>query len=192
MSQSKSIALFGGTFDPIHLGHLMIAELAVQALGLDEVRFLPCRISPHKTDHPPTPAKHRFEMIRLAIQDLPWAVADDFDLKAPEPSYSYLTIAAVRKLNPEARIFWIMGYDQWNALPRWSEPEKLASEVEFIVFSRSGTPTARDGWRLHSLEGTHPASATTIRESLQAGNPRAEWLSPAVLAYIQENQLYTA
>ncbi|MFC7336070.1 nicotinate (nicotinamide) nucleotide adenylyltransferase [Haloferula chungangensis] len=192
MSKPGRIALFGGTFDPIHLGHLKIAQLAVQALGLDEVRFLPCRISPHKTDTPPTPGHHRLEMIRLAIRDLPWAVADDFDLKAPEPSYSHLTVAAVRRDHPDARIFWIMGHDQWEALPRWKEPQTLASELEFIVFSRDGNPRAREGWQLHSLEGTHPASASTIRESLRAGAPWTEWIPPAVLSYIRKHHLYTS
>jgi len=191
MSPPQTIALFGGTFDPIHLGHLRIAELAVEALELDEVRFLPCRISPHKTGHPPTPACHRLEMMRLAIRNYPWAVADDYELIGPEPSYSYLTVAEVRRKHPSARIFWIMGYDQWNALPRWKEPEKLAGEVEFIVFSRSGDPQPRDGWKLHSLKGTHPASASAIRESFNAGNPCSEWLPPLVSAYIRKNQLYT-
>ena len=170
----------------------MIAEEAMKAIGLDEVRFLPCRISPHKTDQPPTPVEYRLEMIKLAIRDLPWAIADDFELKACGPSYSYLTVAETRKHQPDARIFWLMGCDQWEALPRWREPKKLAAEVEFIVFSRNGDPEPRKGWRLHTLSGRHPASATAIRESLLAGQPEVDWLPPSVLSYIRENGLYTA
>lgn len=170
----------------------MIASEAVRLLDIDQVRFLPCRISPHKTGRPPTSGAHRLEMIRLAIQDLPWAVADDFELKAPEPSYSYLTVAETKRNHPASKIFWLMGCDQWESLPRWREPEKLAEQIDFIVFSRGRDPEPRKGWRLHKLEGTHPASATQIRDSFRAGHVRGEWLHPPVLSYIQENNLYHA
>lgn len=192
MNPPQSIALFGGTFDPIHCGHLLIANEAVKALSLDQVRFLPCRLSPHKTHLPPTSPEHRLAMIRLAIRDLPWAVIDDFDLKAPEPSYSYLTVAATRRQFPQARIYWLMGCDQWEALPRWRRPEVLAAEVEFIVFTRGAEPQAREGWQLHPLQAEHPASSTLIRESIHTDHPPSDWLPPSVYSYILEHHLYTA
>ena len=85
-----------------------------------------------------------------------------------------------------------MGCDQWEALPSWREPEKLAAEVEFIVFSRNRDPEPKKGWRLHTLTGQHPASATAIRESLLTGHSGIDWLPPSVLSYIRENGLYTA
>lgn len=191
MKQSRSIALFGGTFDPIHLGHLMIAEEAVKVMDLDEVRFLPCRISPHKMDRPPTSAEHRLKMIQIAIRDYPWAIADDYELRSSGPSYSYRTVEETRRRVPDARIFWLMGCDQWEALPHWREPEKLAAEVEFIVFSRGDDPKPRPGWKLHTLEGQHPASSTGIREMQAAGQPIPDWLPPSVLTYIQRHGLYT-
>ncbi|MEP4079368.1 nicotinate (nicotinamide) nucleotide adenylyltransferase [Haloferula sp.] len=192
MNHPKNIALFGGSFDPIHYGHLMIAEEAVKSLNLDEVRFLPCRISPHKMDQAPAQAEHRLEMIRLAIQDLPWAVADNFELTSPEPSYSYLTVAETRSQQPDAKLFWLMGCDQWNALPRWREADKLAEELEFVVFFRGEAPKPRPGWRLHKLNGRHPASSTRIREDLRAGRPLPDWLPAPVASYIRRNRLYTA
>jgi nicotinate-nucleotide adenylyltransferase len=191
MTKPKNIALFGGTFDPIHLGHLMIAEEAMNSMDLDEVRFLPCRISPHKTDRPPTPGNHRLRMIQLATDQYPWAVADGYELNGSGPSYSYLTVAEIRRRHPDARIFWLMGCDQWEALPRWREPEKLSTEVEFIVFSRNKDPVPRPGWKLHRLKGVHPASSTEIRNQLLSGQSPPDWLPPVVLTYIRENHLYT-
>ena len=85
MSMPRRIALFGGTFDPIHLGHVEIARRAKELLDLDEVRFLPCHTSPHKIGVSSAPAADRLEMARLATRDLPWAVVDDFDLSRPPP-----------------------------------------------------------------------------------------------------------
>ena len=106
------------------------------ALALDEVRFLPCRISPHKTDARPASGEDRFEMLSLATVDLPWAVVDDFELYQPAPSFSYQTAEAMVDRFPDSRLFWIMGGDQWDALPQWRHPELLADCVEFIVLAR--------------------------------------------------------
>ncbi|MEM1085426.1 MAG: nicotinate (nicotinamide) nucleotide adenylyltransferase [Verrucomicrobiota bacterium] len=191
MATTRRIALFGGTFDPVHLGHLRIAELAKNGLHLDQVRFLPCRISPHKTDRPPTSADHRLEMLRLALAETPWAVADDYELRIPPPSYSYLTAEAMRQRHPEARLFWLMGLDQWEALPGWREPERLAAVVEFIVFDRDGRPNPRPGMTLHHLQGNHPASASEIRESCRDGQLRTDWLPSPLATYIEQQGLYS-
>jgi nicotinate-nucleotide adenylyltransferase len=156
----------GGTFDPVHLGHMQMAEAAVAALGLDQDRFLPCQISPHKTATTPTAAADRLEMLRLATQSFDWAVVDDHEIRQDGPSYSYRTAEEMAARFPEADLFWIMGCDQWDALPNWANPERLAACVEFIVFARDHQPHPRDGYRLHVVEGVHPASATVIRECI--------------------------
>lgn len=188
----RRIALFGGTFDPIHLGHLEIATRAREAMALDEVRFLPCRTSPHKIGITSAPPDDRLEMVRLATRGLAWATVDDFDLRSPPPSYSYLTAEEMARRYPGARFFWIMGADQWRALPTWKNPERLAERVEFIVFSRDGAPAPRAGWRMHHLPGTHPASATAIRRDLAAGGNAKDWLPPQVADFIREKGLYNA
>lgn len=190
MTEARRIALFGGTFDPVHLGHVHLAELAKSALALDEIRFIPCRISPHKTDTTPTSAHDRLEMLRLATHDLPWAVIDDLETLREGPSFSWQTAETMKSRFPNARLFWIMGTDQWDSLTTWAHPERLAACVEFIVFSRGKPPSPRAGYQLHALEATHPASATAIREAIPAGTTHHPWLHPGVSRWIADHGLY--
>jgi nicotinate-nucleotide adenylyltransferase len=129
-------------------------------------------------------------MLRLATAGLPWAVVDDFELHQPGPSYSYQTAGAMAGRFPGARLFWIMGFDQWHALPRWENPQRLAALVEFIVFARGETPQPREDYRLHVIAGGHPASATAIREALAGGKTRHAWLDPKVAGWIAAKGLY--
>ena len=190
MTATPKIGLFGGTFDPVHLGHLHMAGLAHDALALDEVRFMPCPISPHKLGSPPVSGEDRCEMLRLATADLPWAVVDDFELRQASPAYSYLTAEALAVKFPAARMYWIMGGDQWDALPAWKNPERLARCVEFAVIARGEPPQPRDGYRLHVVRGHHPASATAIRQALANGAMSHDWLAPNVAAWIAAKELY--
>jgi nicotinate-nucleotide adenylyltransferase len=188
MIDARKIGLFGGTFDPVHLGHIHLATLAKDALGLDEIRFLPCQISPHKTGTAPASGGDRAEMLRLATAGLPWAVVDDSDLNQTGLSYSYQTAEAMAERFPDARLFWIMGGDQWDALPRWKNPERLAERVEFAVLARGETPHPREGYRLHVIAGDHPSSATEIRCNIDRGTH--PWLHPEVARHIQSRGLY--
>ena len=190
MSEARRIALFGGTFDPVHLGHLRIATAARDAMALDEVRFLPCRISPHKTGSRPADGADRVEMLRRATRGLGWAVIDDFELKRDGVSYSWQTAEAMRERFPSARLFWILGTDQWSALPRWSHPERLAACVEFLVFGRGETPEPRDGSVMHPLSAPHPASSTEIRSAFAAGARSHPWVDPLVAEWIVGKRLY--
>ncbi len=191
MSERKRIALFGGTFDPVHLGHVHMAKLAKDSADLDEVRFMPCRISPHKIGHATAPAEDRLEMLRLATKDLPWAKVEDYELTSPEPSYSYLTAEALSAREPGVEWFWLMGGDQWEALPRWKHPERLAAVVTFLVLARGGqTPQPREGCRMQVIPGDHPASATAIRDSCRSGLLVNQWLAPEVADFLGRRHLY--
>lgn len=184
MSEPRKIGLFGGTFDPVHLGHVHLADLARRTLALDEVRFIPCQISPHKTGTRPASAAARLEMLKLATSGLPWAVVDDIELTSGEPNFSYLTAEKLHHRFPDARLFWIMGGDQWAALPTWRHPEKLAALVEFIVLARNDSPAPREGYRMHRVNGEHPASSTLIR-----GGSR-EHLHPEVAGWLNRERPY--
>lgn len=189
-AQREKICLFGGTFDPIHLGHTHIASSAVEHFHLDRVIFLPCQQSPHKTEEHHADALHRLAMCRLAIDGIDWAEVDDHDITAPPPSYSLRTAESMKKQFPDAELYWLMGTDQWQALPQWQKPEELARIVQFIVFTRGDNPAPLSGIRMHSIQGNHPASATAIRRSPLSQDTQA-WLHPDVADYIQSHHLYT-
>jgi len=191
MPPPHRIGLFGGTFDPVHDGHVHLANLAREDLALDEVRFIPCRISPHKSGSQPTAPADRLEMLHLALAGIPWAVVDAREIASAAPSYSYLTVQSLAADFPDSQWFWIMGADQWHALPQWEKPEILANLVEFIVLARHGqNPAPRQGYPLHVVRGEHPASATTIREAVASGRQNIPWLHPQVRQWITTNQLY--
>lgn len=188
--EEKRIGIFGGSFDPVHDGHIHLARLAKEALALDEVWFVPCQISPHKTDRPPTPGKLRAEWLQIALADIRWAKVDLTELEEEGASYSYQTMQKLHAGDPGVRWFWIMGGDQWEALPRWAHPEVLAELAEFIVLARNGVEIVpRDGYRLHVVEGEHPASATAIREALESGKSVPDWLDEKVFRAISEAAL---
>lgn len=177
----KRVGIFGGSFDPVHAGHIHLAGLARDAAGLDEVRFLPCRISPHKTDRPPTPGERRVRWLRAATSGLPWAAIDETELETEGPSYSYKTLQDLSRRFPENEWFWIMGGDQWDALPTWAEPEVLAKLATFIVLARDGRKVLpREGYRMIYVHGEHPASSTAIRQALGEGKSEIPYLHPDV------------
>lgn len=190
MALKSRIGLFGGSFDPIHMGHLLIAREAAAQLKLDEVRFIPCRVSPHKLDHPPASAEARLEMLKLATSRLPWARIDESELRQKTPSYSYMTVERARAEHPEAKLFWLLGTDQWKALPTWKEATQLSDQLEFIVFRRGDPPSPRDGWKMTPIKGDHPASSSAIREAIRNRRPTQDWLPAAVESYIKEHGLY--
>jgi nicotinate-nucleotide adenylyltransferase len=129
-------------------------------------------------------------MCRLATDKLPWAEISDFDIKAPTPSYSWRTAEHFKKLYPDARLFWLMGTDQWQSIAQWDRSAYFISLVDIIVYSRGSKTVANSGSPsipLNTLR--HPASATAIRSRrMQHTDPA--WLDPQVHNYIQQKSLY--
>lgn len=183
-------ALFGGTFDPVHLGHLHIANMAREQMELDAVIFLPCSLSPHKITPTSASAEERLQMLLIAAHQHAWMQVSDFDARQTPPAYSYRTVEHFTALEPDTEWFWIMGYDQWEALPRWKNPEILAQAVTFLVFTRGLEPQPRLGYRMKALSGTHPASSSALRDRDGTDHLRADWLHSDVLAWIKKNALY--
>jgi len=187
------VAFFGGTFDPVHLGHLEIATKAKRALQLDELVFLPCKQSPHKDTRPTADDESRLRFLTLATQDLTWARVSDFELRSPPPSYTWKTLSTlIPAYHQKCRPFLLIGLDQWESLPRWAEPEMLAEMVEFIVVGRDGCPTPRPGYRAHFLRGDHPASSSAIRQALAEGaSPESQlWLPQKIRTDLASSGLY--
>lgn len=181
----ERIGIFGGSFDPVHEGHLFIATEARRQAQLERVLFVPCHQSPHKSVAPAA-SHHRVAMLELALQSLKWAEISRIELDRPSPSYAYLSVQQLQVNHPNADFYWLMGEDQWRALPSWKESAWLAEQLHFIVFTRDATPEPRTGYRMQALDGIHPASSTAIR----AHNDNAPWLSPAVADYIVRHRLY--
>lgn len=179
-----NLGLFGGTFDPIHAGHLCIASCAWEELQLDRVLFIPARQSPFKTGIPRASDSQRCAMIQLAIQDLPWAGLWTGELERPAPSYTWQTAALFRNSLPNATLFWILGADQWETVRSWSRPDYLARSLTFLVFSRNSRPEPQPGFHMQPLSAVHPASSTAIREG------HWEHLDPRVARYIRRQGLY--
>lgn len=187
------IGIFGGTFDPIHFGHLQLARNARVQFSLDKVIFVPAFQSPHKQDVPSiTPAAHRYEMVRIAIESEPHCGLSDSELKRQGISYTFDTLIEFEKQYPGAEFFLILGKDAFEGLDAWHRAPELKQKVRFIVAKREnhGLPAVRDvraDWIQMPL---CPISASGIRAALKRGESVDDYLSPKVLQYIRTNELY--
>lgn len=185
------IALFGGSFDPIHEGHVAIATAAQKACELDIVHFIPACQSPFKEDEEITAGEHRLAMCELAVADLPWAKVNSWEVDDGDISYSWQTaVHFTGEMDPSDELFWILGADQWEEIENWSRAPYLAALVKFIAFPRGKkTLPEKDGFPMEALTETHPASATSIRNAIRDGkDPKG--LDPKVAAYIEKHRLY--
>ncbi len=198
----QAVALIGGTFDPIHYGHMLLAERAREQYELDLVVFVPNRLSPLKENDDVAAAEHRYAMVELAVADNScFAVCRD-ELDRPGPSYSIQTIRALRRILPVAvRILFVTGADAILELPEWHEPEAILEEAQVVA-------AARPGFNLDSLDSIlgesragkidilpMPAlgiSSTDIRERVSRGQNIRYLTPPAVIHHICEHGLYGA
>jgi nicotinate-nucleotide adenylyltransferase len=210
------IGVFGGTFDPIHFGHLRLAEEMADALGLERVLFIPAGQPPHR-GAPRIPASHRLEMVRRAVAGNPRFVADAREVASPRPSYTVDTLTALRADLGHTRPLWLlMGADAFLGLTGWHEWRRLFDLAHIAVAARPGArllqSDAMPDLLQHAVSqrlvadgtATGPAgavllrqmtpldiSATAIRDTL-ARHGSARYLLPdAVLNYIHEQKLYT-
>jgi nicotinate-nucleotide adenylyltransferase len=187
--------LFGGSFDPIHLGHTALAAAAYERCGLENVVFIPAWQSPHKLEaNPPAPAGDRVAMLELAVAGLPWAEIDRSEIERGGPSYSWETADHQReRAGPSVELCWLLGADQWAQIDRWAHPEKLAAGLTFLVFPRGAVSIdGRPGFRHQVIDFRHPASSTAVRAAVRGGQPLDGLVAPAVAEYIREHQLYGA
>ncbi len=158
--KKRRVALYGGSFDPVHLGHLAVAESLARLFRLDEVLFLPARIAPHKRDAPPTSAFHRHAMLALAIEAEERFRISLAELEQDELHYTIDTLRRFRShLEDSTRLFFVMGADSWRDITTWKDWEGVLTSVSHLVFTRPGydfddrhiTPAARE--RIVDLRG---------------------------------------
>ena len=183
------IGIFGGTFNPIHLGHLLLAETARDALTLDRVLFIPTNQPPHKTARDLLPAAERLTLIRLAIKDHPSFVASDIELQRTGPSYSIDTIKILRRQLPDAKLFLLIGQDMlgvpWLA---WNELKRLCT---IVAARRPGSRPKRSETGIKWLEMPELGVASSdIRHRLRIGRSIRYLVPASVERYIRQRRLY--
>ena len=205
------IGILGGSFDPIHYGHLRPARELVRALELTQLRFIPTAHPPHRAP-PVAAAADRLKMLQLAVADEPGFVADDRELRRNGPSYTILTLESLRAELDNRPLCLIMGMDAFLGLDRWHRWRELWTYAHIVVMPRPGWSVARDlpdwarpRWCKDARELSQtPAgrlwvqavtpqdiSATHIRAALAQGESVADCLPPAVLRYIEANRIYS-
>jgi len=196
------IGVLGGTFDPIHLGHLIVAEEARARLNLPQTLFVPAGQPWLKTNNVISPAEHRVEMIRLAIADKPYFKLSTMEIERPGPTYTVDTIAALKgQLSPGAELFFILGWDNLIQLPQWREPSRLVKMCHLVAIPRVGYPTPD----LTSLEAAIPGlsqsvilleepridiNASEIRQRVARGLSISHLVPEPVERYIKQHRLY--
>jgi nicotinate-nucleotide adenylyltransferase len=197
------IGLLGGTFDPIHVGHLDAADAARRALALDEILVIPAHDPPHRNDEPYASSFHRFAMICLAIDGRPGYRASDIELRRQGPSYTAVTLRDLRREGWQpSEMYFIVGADAFAEIATWYEYPAIIEECRFAVVARPGTtieaalartPSLRSrvGDSIHLVEAkTAAASSSEIRARLARGQP-VDGLVPAPVArHIATHQLY--
>lgn len=189
------IGIFGGTFDPIHRGHLQLAQNARAQFSLDQVIFVPAYQPPHKQALLSlTPAQDRYEMVRLAIEGESFFKISDCELKRKGVSYTFDTISEFEKKYPHGTFFLILGKDAFEGIDTWHRAAELKKKVRFLVAKRGNCEVrVPEGARVEWIEmPLCPISASGIREAIRQGRKVDDHLSPKVLQYICEHPLYRA
>ena len=192
---NPTIGLFGGTFDPIHLGHLILAETAFEKLNLDRLVFLPAKISPYKINQPPSASEaDRVAMIQLAIKGRDAWSLDARELFRTGPSFTIDTVRELQQEHPRVNFVLLIGEDQLNGLSGWKESEELPKLVSFVVLSRLEKVSTPKKQSLPEsatfLDRCIDISSTEIRERL-AKNKKVDYLLPQLIHdYIKKNSLY--
>ena len=178
------IGILGGSFDPIHHGHLIAASFLAEALELDEVRLMIARRQPLKETGHAAEVEHRAEMVELAVQGDPRLRADRRELEREGPSYTVETLRALRAEQPEAELVLLLGADTALTLDRWREPEQLWQLCRVETFAREGIGEA--GIQVPRVD----IASTAIRARVRAGHSIRYWVPDAVAQYIAANGLY--
>lgn len=203
------IAILGGTFDPIHNGHLAAAQSVSSAFRIDEVRFVPAFSAPHKQSHESISAFHRFAMVALAIAPFERFRLSSTEVDAMEKRYTVDTLERMRAENPDAELVFVLGTDMYRDFETWKNYRALFTLAHFAVVHRPGF-AFREDLAPHRILGEgeqvtvsnspavsylpfveQPVSSTAIRDACHHGDDASRWVPPAVWSYIGKHQLYS-
>jgi nicotinate-nucleotide adenylyltransferase len=216
--KKKRVGLFGGTFNPVHLGHLRAAEIVREKFCLDEVLFIPSYIPPHKDTSDVVSPSHRLKMVELTLRSSSHFVPSSIEIDAKGKSYSIITLNRIKKLYPEALIFFILGIDAFLEIDTWKDYEHVLKRCFFVVISRPGYDSYEAKKKLKGkylkkmyefsrsesltdkllstfiifflpIDAVNVAS-TDIRDRIRRSDSIEAMVSVEVEAYIKENKLY--
>lgn len=194
----KRIGIMGGTFNPVHKGHLALARVAKKEFALDKIIFIPSGTPPHKAAGAVIGKEDRYQMVKLAVSRIKAFQVSRLELDRPGYSYAVDTFRLLKKkFGPQTKLFYIMGLDSINEILEWKKPLELFKLCEFIVGTRPGTeirklpPLLRkEADKIHLIELQEDISASEIRQQLKAGKPVSALVPKAVNNYIKRHELY--
>jgi len=186
------LGVYGGTFDPPHLGHLVAASDACAALALDRLLWVPSAVHPFKAGRVRTPPELRLEMVRAAIAGDPRFAADDLELRRGGPSYTVDTLRELRARHPQAELFFLTGADNLAELPAWREPDEVVRLARLVVVTREGGRLPPDAdFPAREVRVTRvDVSSTEVRRRAAAGETIRYLVPDAVRALIERHGLY--
>lgn len=199
----EKIGIFGGSFDPIHLGHLNIARSAYEEFALNEVWFVPAGHSPNKDEKQMTPAETRAKMVSLAIEDIPYFKLCDIEMASEEISYTYLTLTKLKALYPDKKFFFIMGADSLDYFDRWYHPEIICQKAAVLTAVRDDMDISAINQKIAQIKELFPAeiypifggkteiSSSSLRQKLLLGDESSLIMLPEkVKVFIKKHNLY--
>ncbi|MCM3388004.1 nicotinate-nucleotide adenylyltransferase [Ureibacillus chungkukjangi] len=186
----KKVGIIGGTFNPPHIGHLIMANEAFDALSLDEVRFMPNAIAPHKQLYDDASMENRLEMVKIAIKPYEHFKIETIELALGGVSYTYNTIVELLKREPDVQFYFIIGGDMIDSLHTWYKIDELVRLVQFVGLKRPGTKSATT-YDVKIVEAPEiDLSSTLIRGRLKTGSTLQFLLPDGVESYIRREGLY--
>ncbi|MGM9925500.1 MAG: nicotinate-nucleotide adenylyltransferase [Bacillus sp. (in: firmicutes)] len=186
----KRVGILGGTFDPPHVGHLIVANEVLSALQLDEVRFMPNHTPPHKAKSEGVTNCERVEMLRLSIDSHPQFKLELIELESPETSYTFYTMQRLKEKEPDTEFYFIIGADMIEYLPKWHRIDELIELVQFVGVQRPPY-TTNTPYPVELIDAPLVyISSSVIRDKVKHGVSIKYLVAPSVEEYIEENSLY--
>lgn len=189
----SEVGLFGGSFNPIHKGHVALARQLLRKARLDEVWFLVSPQNPLKPQSSLLDDNLRLEMARLALEDEPRLVASDYEFQLPRPSYTWNTLQHLSKDYPQHRFTLIIGADNWQLFSRWRNSSDILANYSVVIYPRDGYPvdetTLPPSVRLVKTR-LYNMSSTLVRQLVSEGKRARRYLNPKVASFIEQNHIY--